>query len=438
MIPSKISRRDHLKAMLATALLAGTEGAHGLTMSSDTPPSPPPGHDRRIQWWREAKYGMFVHWGLYSLLCRDAWAMGDEDIPLTEYVELAKRFQPRPNAAREWARLARTSGMKYMVMTAKHHEGFCLFDSQLTDYCAPKQGPGRDLVKEYVQAARAEGMRVGLYYSLMDWHHPDWRHVKEDEGARKRFIQYTHGQIRELMSNYGKIDILWYDMAVPLDANGWESEKMNKMVLELQPEIIINNRNLLAGDFSTPEQNTQAAKGDWESCMTMNDSWGYVAGDNNWKSPHHLVQNLIECARDGGNYLLNIGPRADGSVPEPSVRILGEAGQWLARNGAAIYSTDKCLFLHGDICGFTREQNRLFTHVYFWPGETVTVGGVKTEVRSAKLLATNQDVSFHQKGRQLIFTGLPAQAPDAPVTVIVAECASVPVQDALSSVVDVT
>jgi alpha-L-fucosidase len=438
MVPSKISRRDHLKAMLATALLAGTEGAHGLTMPSDTPLSPLPRHGQRIQWWREAKYGMFIHWGLYSLLCRDAWAMGDEDIPLTEYTELAKRFQPRPNAAREWARLARTSGMKYMVMTAKHHEGFCLFDSQLTDYCAPKQGPGRDLVKEYVEAAREEGLRVGLYYSLMDWHHPDWRLAKENEAARKRFIQYTHGQIRELMANYGKIDILWYDMAVPLDAKGWESEKMNQMVLDLQPEIIVNNRNLLPGDFSTPEQSTQATKGDWESCMTMNDSWGYVAGDNNWKSPHHLIQNLVECARDGGNYLLNIGPRADGSVPEPSVRILGEVGQWLARNGVAIYAADKCLFLHGDICGFTRKENRLFTHVYFWPGETVTVGGVKTEVRSAKLLVTNQQVTFHQKGPQLIFSGLPARAPDSPVTVIVAECASVPVQDALSSIVDVT
>ena len=380
---------------------------------------------------------MFVHWGLYSLLCRDAWAMGDEDIPLDEYALLAKQFQPKPNAAREWATLARKNGMKYMVMTAKHHEGFCLFDSQLTGYCAPKQGPGRDLVREYVEAARAEGLRVGLYYSLMDWHHPDWLHVKEDEAARKRFIQYTHGQIRELMSNYGKIDILWYDMAVPLDAEGWESEKMNKMVLDLQPEIIVNNRNLLPGDFSTPEQSTQAARGDWESCMTMNDSWGYVTNDNNWKSPHHLIQNLVECARDGGNYLLNIGPKADGSVPEPSVRILNEVGQWLARNGAAIYATDKCLFLHGDICGFTRKKNTLFTHVYFWPGETVTIGGVTTRVRSAKLLANNADVTFTQKGRQLIFSQLPAQSPDSPVTVIMAECESEPIQHALSSRVDI-
>ena len=436
MPPINLSRRDHLKMILAAAVFAGAEAAGPLTAAANTPASTPPDHERRIQWWREAKYGMFVHWGLYSLLCRDAWAMGDEDIPLEEYVALAKRFQPQPNAAREWARLARKSGMKYMVMTAKHHEGFCLFDSALTDYCAPKQGPGRDLVKEYVDAARAEGLRVGLYYSLMDWHHPDWLHVKEDEAARKRFIQYTHGQIRELMSNYGKIDILWYDMAVPLDAKGWESEKMNKMVFDLQPEIIVNNRNLLAGDFSTPEQSTQATKGDWESCMTMNDTWGYVTNDHNWKSPHQLLQNLVECARDGGNYLLNIGPRADGSVPGPSVHILGDIGRWLESNGAAVYGTQRCFFPHGDICAFTRKNNTLYIHVYFWPGEALAIGGVTTAIKSAKLMATNQPVTFTQKGRQLIITGLPATPLDDLLTVIEVECESEPIQQALSSIVD--
>ncbi len=169
---------------------------------------------------------MFVHWGHYSLLARDAWAMGDEDIPLKEYEQLASRFQPPKDAARNWARLAREAGMKYIVMTAKHHEGFCLFRSQLTDYCAPKQAVGRDLVLEFVEAARAEGLRVGLYYSLMDWHHPDWRNCKTDEEARKRFVNYTHGQVRELLTQYGNIDILWYDMAVlwtPLNGKGISS-----------------------------------------------------------------------------------------------------------------------------------------------------------------------------------------------------------------------
>ena len=429
------SRRDYLKALTASTVLVGGGCGQPATVSRPASTSPPD-HERRIRWWRDAKFGMFIHWGVYSLLGRDAWAMGDEDIPLHEYEPYARQFQPQPNAARAWARLARESGMKYMVMTAKHHEGFCLFDSKLTDYCAPRQGPGRDLAREYVDAARAEGLRVGFYYSLMDWHYPDWLHAKDDAAARRRFVDYTHGQIRELLTNYGKVDILWYDMAVPLDAEGWESEKMNRMVLELQPEILVNNRNRLAGDFSTPEESTQAGKGDWESCMTINDSWGYCAGDQTWKSPQRIVRDLVECARDGGNYLLNIGPKADGSVPEPSVRILKAVGKWLEKNGAAIYGTQKCRFPHGNVEAYTRKGNTLYTHVHFWPGSTVTVGGVTTQVKSARLLATGKEVAFTQKGRQVIFSGLPAEPPDELVTVIAAECESEPVQDALSSRVD--
>ena len=430
------SRRDYLKALTAGTLLAGA-GCKQSPVVSMPNATPLPGHERRIRWWREAKFGMFVHWGVYSLLARDAWAMGDEDIPVSEYERHARQFQPQPNAARAWARLARESGMKYMVLTTKHHEGFCLFDSKLTDYCAPRQGPGRDLVQEYVDAARAEGLRVGFYYSLMDWHHPDWLHAKDEAAARQRFVDYTHGQIRELLTNYGKIDILWYDMAVPLDAEGWQSEKMNRMVLELQPDIIVNNRNRLAGDFSTPEETTQAAKGDWESCMTMNDSWGYCAGDQTWKPPQRIVRDLVECARDGGNYLLNIGPKADGSVPEPSVHLLNAVGRWLQKNGRAIYGTQKCRFPHGNIEAYTRKENTLYTHVHFWPGSTVTVGGVTTKVKSARLLATGREVAFTHKGRQLIFSGLPAAPPDELVTVIAAECESEPLQDALSSRADV-
>jgi len=435
MTSTRTSRRDYLKALTAGTVLVGGGCGQPATVSRPASTSPPD-HERRIRWWRDAKFGMFIHWGVYSLLGRDAWAMGDEDIPLHEYEPYARQFQPQPNAARAWARLARESGMKYMVMTAKHHEGFCLFDSKLTDYCAPRQGPGRDLAREYVDAARAEGLRVGFYYSLMDWHYPDWLHAKDDAAARRRFVDYTHGQIRELLTNYGKVDILWYDMAVPLDAEGWESEKMNRMVLELQPEILVNNRNRLAGDFSTPEESTQAGKGDWESCMTINDSWGYCAGDQTWKSPQRIVRDLVECARDGGNYLLNIGPKADGSVPEPSVRILKAVGKWLEKNGAAIYGTQKCRFPHGNVEAYTRKGNTLYTHVHFWPGSTVTVGGVTTQVKSARLLATGKEVAFTQKGRQVIFSGLPAEPPDELVTVIAAECESEPVQDALSSRVD--
>lgn len=431
------SRREHLKLLLtgaaAKSLLPLRTAARAEFPQLAAPAAD---HERRIQWWREAKFGMFIHWGLYSILGREAWAMGDEDIPLEEYERLAKQFQPPRDVARGWARLAREAGMRYMVMTTKHHEGFCLFDSNLTDYCATKQGPRRDLVREYVEAARAEKQRVGFYYSLMDWHHPDWRHARSNPAARKRFVDYTHGQIRELMSNYGKIDVLWYDMPVPLNAEEWRSTDMNRMVLELQPDILINNRNLLPGDFSTPEQSTQASQGDWESCMTINDSWGFLAGDKNWKSTQQLVQNLVECARDGGNYLLDIGPRADGSVPEPAVRRLKEMGAWLRNNGDAVYATQRCRFPHGNIGVYTRRGNTLYTIIYFWPGGTMTVGGAKFKVSAARYLATGRPVKFVQKGSQLIFVDLPEKAPDSPVTVIEAECDSEPIQEALSSQAD--
>jgi alpha-L-fucosidase len=436
------SRRNHLKTLLAAAGGSSLPGLWplptlGLTTSALPASGAPADHERRIQWWREAKFGMFIHFGLYSILGREAWVMGDEDIPLDDYEKLGQQFQPPRDVARSWARLARESGMRYMVMTTKHHEGFCLFNSKLTSYCASQMGPGRDLVQEYVEAARAENMRVGFYYSLMDWRHPDWRLAKVDAAARKRFVDYTHGQLRELMSNYGKIDILWYDMPVPLDAQGWRSAEMNDMVLALQPDILVNNRNLLPGDFFTPEQSTAASRNDWESCMTINDSWAYLAGDNNWKSAQQLIQNLVECARDGGNYLLDIGPRADGSVPEPAVLRLQAIGAWLRRNGDAVYGTQRCRFPHGDIGVYTRRGNTLYTIVYFWPGNTMTVGGVRCKVLSARFLASGQPVRFEQRGSQLIFIGLPERAPDELVTVIAAECDAEPVQDALSSKADI-
>jgi len=326
-----MSRRDLLKRTGISLAALAADPTISVAQEPKPAPSSIPDSETRMKWWHQAKFGMFVHWGLYSVLGRHEWVMENEGIPVAEYEPLARRFNPKPNAARDWAKLAKRAGMKYMVMTTKHHEGFCLFNSKLTNYCAAKQAAGRDLVKEYVDAARAEGLRVGFYYSLMDWHHPDGARCAEDEAARKRFVDYTFGLIRELMTNYGKIDVLWYDVSWPLDAAGWQSERMNKMVFELQPNIIVNNRNKLPGDFSTPEQRIVAEKDrPWEACMTLNDSWGYQAADDNWKTPKQVIRNLISCARDGGNYLLNIGPLADGSSPESSVGILEEVGHWTA------------------------------------------------------------------------------------------------------------
>ncbi len=281
-----MTRRDSLRWVAAGAVAAAnTWTATAAGDASD--------RERRMKWWHEARFGMFIHWGLYSVLGRHEWVMENEGIPVAEYEQLAKRFKPKPNAARDWARLAKQAGQKYMVMTTKHHEGFCNFSTKLTNYCAPQQGPGRDLVKEYVDAARAEGLRVGFYYSLMDWHHPDGARCATDEAARRRFVDYIHGHVRELLTNYGKIDVLWYDVNWPLTKVGWESDKMNAMVFELQPDIIVNNRNGLDGDFATPEQRIEASDRAWESCMTMNGSWGYQASDDDWKTPKTVVRNLV-------------------------------------------------------------------------------------------------------------------------------------------------
>ena len=247
-----ISRRLLLKQFGSVAAAHALPRVEMQSANGSTTDAGAASREQRMQWWHAAKFGMFIHWGLYAVLGQHEWAMEYEGIPIPQYELLAKHFHPKPNAARDWARLARQAGQKYMVMTTKHHEGFCMFDTKLTNYCAPQQGPGRDLVREYVDAARAEGLKVGFYYSLMDWHHPDGAICKTDEQARQRFVAYTHGLVRELMTNYGKIDVLWYDVDWPLTPEQWESEKMNKMVFELQPEIVVNNRNGLQGDFSTP------------------------------------------------------------------------------------------------------------------------------------------------------------------------------------------
>ena len=386
---------------------------------------------RRMRWWHEAKFGMFIHFGLYSVIGRHEWAMEMEGIPAAEYEKLAEQFNPKPNAAREWARLAKRAGMKYMVMTTKHHEGFCLFDTEFTDYCAPKRACGRDLVAEFVEAARAEGLRVGFYYSLMDWHHPDGARCVEDEAARKRFVKYIHGQVRELMTNYGKIDILWYDVPWPLDAEGWESARMNRMVRELQPDIIINNRSGLPEDFSTPEQHVRGepAGRAWETCMTMNDSWGYHKADDNWKTPKQILRYLITCARDGGNYLLNIGPKPDGSVPEESVHILNVVGEWMDKYGHTIYGAEPCDVKRSCFANFTRKGTTLYVHVHFWPGREWAIGGIRTKVKSAKLLPEGEPVKFEQNEFRVRFKDLPSEAPDNPISVLELECESVPTQD---------
>ncbi|MGH9624729.1 MAG: alpha-L-fucosidase, partial [Bryobacteraceae bacterium] len=311
-------------------------------------------------------------------------------------------------------------------------EGFCNFDTKLTNYCAPKQGPGRDLIAEFYEAARSAGMHVGFYYSLMDWHHPDGARCAHDEAARRRFVEYTHGLVRELCTNYGKLDILWYDVAWPLSAEGWESVKMNKMVRQLQPDILINNRAKIPEDFTTPEQHITASSEPWETCMTMNDSWGYQRADDDWKSPKTIVRNLVQCAQGYGNYLLNIGPEGDGSIPEPSIEILSNVGAWMDTHAPLIHQAELCHVSRSAFAKFTRTGNKLYIHVYFWPGDTVAVGGLTNKVLSAKLYPSGKPVSFKQGRFRVQFTGLPVTHPDPLVSVIEAECDGEPNQNTLN------
>lgn len=392
---------------------------------------------RRMAWWREARFGMFVHWGLYSQLGRHEWVMNRERIPVQEYEKLAATWHPKERPARQWARLAKQAGMKYMVMTTKHHEGFCLWDTKQTDYNAVKQGPGRDLVREYVEACREFGLRIGFYYSLMDWHHPDGALCAKDEAARRRFLDFTHGCVRELMSNYGQIDILWYDVSWPLpDAAAWETVKMNTMARQLQPEIIINNRAKLDEDFGTPEEHvTPAEEGrDWEACMTFNGSWGYMPSAIDWHSVRAVLDMLCTATAGQGNLLLNIGPAPDGSVPPEAVERLVPVGQWIARHGEALYGrvdrATRGVMEWLPTGKWTIKGNTAYFWCQRWPGKELAIGGLRVKVEKASYLATGEPIRFSQSGERLILQGLPEKSPDeiAGVCVIKLECDGPPRQ----------
>ena len=373
---------------------------------------------RRLKWWQEARFGMFIHWGLYSILGRHEWAMNRERIPAEEYEKLADQFDPKPGAPREWARLAKRAGMKYMVLTTKHHEGYCLWDTEQTDFNAVKRGPGRDLVAEYVDACRKEGLGLGFYYSLMDWHHPDGHRCANNEKARQRFVEFTRGCVRELMSNYGKVDILWYDVPWPMaKAKQWESAKTNAMVRKLQPDILINNRSVLPEDFGTPEEHIQAAESDraWEACMTFNGAWGYMpyAPACDWRSSRDVVNMLITCAAGGGNLLLNVGPAPDGSLPPMAIERLLPVGRWLKKYGEAFYGRPDRSELewlnHGR---FTVKGKTAYYISGRWVGSEVVFGGFKTRLKRAYLPHNGQEVDFEQSGDRLILRGLPKRCPD--------------------------
>ncbi len=310
----------------------------------------------RIKWWQEAKFGMFIHFGLYAIPARGEWIMFKERVPIRDYEKLVPLFKPRPGSARRWARLARGAGMRYMVLTTKHHDGFCLFDSRLTEYNTLHSGARRDLVREYVDACRAEGLRVGLYHSIKDWHHknypfpPDFPLVRLEPAARrpdrKKYEAYLLGQLRELLTNYGKIDLLWFDGRDPII----DGASIGREIRKLQPEILINNRLIgYPPDFITPEQmipneppTFNGRPIPWEACHTMTgQSWGYCRHELNadFRTAGQLIGMLQKVVGLGGNFLLNVGPRPDGSLRPEETRRLEEIGRWMRQNGPRLRPT---------------------------------------------------------------------------------------------------
>lgn len=357
----------------------------------------------RTAWFRESRFGMFIHWGLYAIPARGEWVRSKETIAFDEYSAYALEFNPRKGGPREWARAARQAGMRYAVMTAKHHDGYCLFESQLTGFTSAAGPSRRDFVGEFVESCRAEGLRVGLYYSLMDWHHPEYPHygdahhpMRDDESWRDRqhrvdqYVEYLHGQVRELCSNYGRIDILWFDFSYEeMAGERWRATRLMEMVRALQPEVIVDNRleasgdsrmsSLLsgrisahAGDFVSPEQIIPPHRvidrnGDWvpwEACITMNDHWGYCASDRNWKPASLIVRKLVECTSKGGNLLLNVGPDVEGRLPDESLQVLSEIGVWMERNAESIYGCGPVELPKPEWGYYTGNDRNLYAHVF--------------------------------------------------------------------------
>lgn len=378
---------------------------------------PPTG---RTAWWREAGFGMFIHWGVYSREGRGEWILYQEHIPLAEYRLLAEKFQPREYRPAEWVALAKEAGMKYMVITTRHHDGFCLYDSRVSDFTAQKTGPRRDLIAEFAEACHREGMRLGFYYSLQDWRFPG---VLPHGGPLSReilepMVQQAHQQVRELLTRYGKVDILWFDGLWPADPEAWRSKELCAMARKLQPEILINDRAGLPEDFSTPE-NVVAAQGrPWESCFTMNRTWGYAPYDRNYKPVHEIIRLLASCASQRGNLLLNVSPDGDGRIPVEQVETLRRVGQWLKQYGKAIYGAGPSPVIAPNLGFSGRVGNKVYLFLQRWPGSTLPFAWCGSRVQSARLLADGRTAHVEQKDDRVWIRGLPDYPPDPYMNVL--------------------
>jgi len=406
----------------------------------------------RLSWWTEARFGMFIHWGIYALPARHEWVKSRELISDDAYDRYFRHFDPDLYEPRLWAQAAADAGMKYFVVTTKHHDGFCLWDSALTDYKATNTPAGRDLLQPMTKAFREQGIRVGFYHSLIDWHHPEFvidrihpmrnRPDKEELNQKRdqtKYAEYLHGQVRELLTQFGTVDIMWLDFSYPgPDGKGrddWQSEKLYAMIRELQPDVVLNDRMDLPDgwDIKTPEQfqprewvrvNGQPVV--WEACQTFSGSWGYHREEATWKSLEQLVRMLIDTVSKGGNLLLNVGPTGRGEFDQRALDRLQGIGEWMKRHSRSIYGCTQAPaeFEAPQDCRLTYhpEKRRLYLHVFAWPFRQLHLDGFAGKIAYAQLLNDASEITFQVRDRdnesQALTLNLPVQKPAVTVPVI--------------------
>lgn len=393
--------------------------------------------EKRTEWFQEARFGMFIHWGLYAIPARGEWVRSTEKITTEDYEQYFEEFNPVRYNPKEWAKCAKEAGMKYAVLTTKHHDGFCLFDSKFTDYKSTNTKCGRDLVKEYVEAFREAGIKVGFYYSLLDWHHTDYPHYgdrqhpmrdnEEFKGVQhnwNNYIEYFHNQVRELLTNYGKIDLMWFDFSYDnerlagtefehMSGETWRAEELVKMMRSLQPDIIIDNRlggdarkeepDLHSGDFVSPEC-MMPATGEldilrrpvpWELCLTLNENWGYAKNKPwDYKTTENVLHMLVECVSKSGNMLINVGPNAKGEIPKDSVRILKEIGEWIRVNGDSIYGCGISDLKKPEWGRYTQNGKMLYAHIYDRRVGAFRLEGLEGKLKKARILEDGAELKL--------------------------------------------
>jgi len=416
--------------------------------------------DKRMEWWRDARFGLFIHWGLYAIPAGEwngktnyaEWIRNQAEIPIDEYDKFVGQFNPVKFDADKWVSTAKNAGMKYIVITSKHHDGFCLFDSKFTDYDVMSTPFKRDILKDLSEACKKEGIKLCFYYSIMDWHHPDylprrdWENRSSEGADFDRYIQHMKNQLKELVTNYGDIGVLWFDGEWE---NTWNEERgidLYNYVRSLQPDIIVNNRvdpnrgglegfapeGVTMGDFGTPEQqipSTGLPGIDWESCMTMNDHWGYNKNDKNFKSTKDILQMLADIASKGGNYLLNVGPTSEGIFPAESVEILSEVGSWMKVNGESIYGTSSSLFnsLEWGRCTQKKigENTRLYLHVFNWSQNgRLVIPGIYSQPLHSYLLSDEKKTHLTvERNEDALIVSIPTKTPDENNSVVVLDVA---------------